>query len=243
MTNLSINLNKVALLRNSRGRDFPNLIEFAQKCLDLGVQGLTIHPRQDQRHITKQDAVDLSEYLKNKADIELNIEGYPSEDFLSLVEGLKPAQCSFVPDGPDQLTSDHGWNLLNNHEFEFVKAACERINEFGIRTAIFLDPDVEQVKKASETGASRIELYTETYASNFATQRGESVFSLFREAALEAQQNGIGVNAGHDLDLNNLSHFLSIPDILEVSIGHALIVECIERGLENVVKQYLDICN
>jgi len=241
MTNLSVNLNKIALLRNSRGRDFPNIIKFAEKFIALGAQGVTIHPRQDERHITKQDAYDLGGYFKIMDGLELNIEGYPSEDFLSMVEEIRPDQCTLVPDGPDQLTSDHGWNL--KVDFDFVRSSIERISQLGIRTAIFLDPDIEQVKLVPSTGADRIELYTEQYASTFDTGEGSRIFQKFKTAASEAKHLNIGVNAGHDLDLLNLPKFLEIEDILEVSIGHALMIECIEQGMTNVIREYLDICS
>jgi len=234
MTNLSVNLNKIALLRNSRGRDFPNIIKFAEKFIALGAQGVTIHPRQDERHITKQDAYDLGGYFKIMDGLELNIEGYPSEDFLSMVEEIRPDQCTLVPDGPDQLTSDHGWNL--KVDFDFVRSSIERISQLGIRTAIFLDPDIEQVKLVPSTGADRIELYTEQYASTFDTGEGSRIFQKFKTAASEAKHLNIGVNAGHDLDLLNLPKFLEIEDILEVSIGHALMIECIEQGMTNVIR-------
>lgn len=240
MTVLSVNLNKIALLRNSRGRDFPSVVQFAQKFIDLGVRGITIHPRQDERHITRQDAVDLGHLVKGLEDIELNIEGYPSEDFLELVEKVSPTQCTLVPDSPTQLTSDHGWDLTQ--QFEQVHETCTRLNGAGIRPAIFLDPDTSQVKLAPATGTKRIELYTEEYAATYGTEEHESVFRRYEESAVLAQELGLEVNAGHDLDLGNLARFLEIDGILEVSIGHALTVECIEDGMTEVVGKYLDIC-
>ncbi len=240
MTALSVNLNKLALLRNSRGRDFPNLIEFSKKFTLLGAHGITIHPREDERHITKIDAIELGKFLSENPAVELNIEGYPSEEFLTLIEQIKPTQCTLVPDSPEQLTSDHGWDL--EKEGEFVHRACVRLNEAGIRSAIFLDPEVNQVKLASDTETKRIELYTEKYAATFNTPKHEEVFEHYQAASLEAQRLGLGVNAGHDLDLNNLSKFLTIGDILEVSIGHVLTVECLEYGMKNVIGKYLDIC-
>lgn len=243
MTNLSINLNKIALLRNSRGRDYPNLIDFAAKFVSLGVQSLTIHPRQDERHIKKQDARELAQFLTSHLDVELNIEGYPSDDFLLLVDELKPSQCSLVPDSPNQLTSDHGWDLFNQSELQLVTESCKHLNTLGVRSVVFIEPDIKQICQVPETGAERIELYTENYASNYHSGRRRSVLYTFRNAAIEAQKLGIGVNAGHDLDLCNLEQFLTISNILEVSIGHALVVECIEQGLETVVRNYLSICN
>ena len=240
MTKLSVNLNKIALLRNARGRNFPNVVNFANKFINLGVHGITVHPRQDERHITVKDTIDLSNLLSRNNDVEFNIEGYPSEEFLSLVETTKPTQCTLVPDSPDQLTSDHGWELLE-HE-EFVKESCSRLSNAGIRTSIFLDPDIEQVKLAKKTGTNRIELYTEAYAASYNTPQNNELFEQYMEASIEAQKLGLGVNAGHDLDLLNLSKFLTIQGILEVSIGHVLTIECIEQGMESVIKKYLDIC-
>ncbi|MEE9445460.1 MAG: pyridoxine 5'-phosphate synthase [Cocleimonas sp.] len=240
MTVLSVNLNKIALLRNSRGRDYPNVVEFAEKFIALGVQGITIHPREDERHITRQDAYDLSDLLANKGNIEFNIEGYPSDNFLALVHELKPTQCTLVPDSPDQLTSDHGWDL--SKESNFLRDICESLNADNIRSAIFLDPDVAQVKQVPKTKAQRIELYTEAFASTYGTANHEESFSQYKQATHQAQALGIGVNAGHDLDLSNLKEFLTIENILEVSIGHALTIESIEQGMDKVVAQYLDIC-
>lgn len=241
MTKLSVNVNKIALLRNSRGRDFPNVVAFAKKFIDLGVQGITIHPRQGERHIKRQDARDLAEFLKTYSGIELNVEGFPSEPFMKLVQEIKPDQCTLVPDAADQLTSDHGWDLKRNGVF--LREIISRINQAGCRTSLFIDPDIKQIKMVPETGADRIELYTETFASTFNTPEAEKVFSRFKAAAEEAQRLGIGVNAGHDLDLNNLAKFLTIDGVLEVSIGHALIVECIELGMKEVIRRYLDICH
>ena len=241
MAVLSVNLNKIALLRNSRGHDFPNVVAFARKFIGLGVRGITIHPRQDERHITRQDAYDLGHLVSGLHDVELNIEGYPSEDFLELVEEIRPTQCTLVPDSPTQLTSDHGW-VLTKH-LDQVRDACSRLNGAGIRSAIFLDPDKSQVRIAPDTGTRRIELYTEDYAASYGTKENESVFRKYESSAILAQELGLGVNAGHDLDLVNLARFLEIDGILEVSIGHALTVECIENGMNEVVGKYLDICS
>lgn len=240
MTLLSVNLNKIALLRNSRGRDFPNVCQFANKFMDLGVRGITVHPRQDERHITNQDAYDLGALIAPLEGIEYNIEGYPSEDFLRMVEEIKPDQCTLVPDAPGQLTSDHGWDMQT--QFEQVDEVCQRLNAMGVRSAIFLDPEVEQVELAAKSSAQRIELYTEEFASTWNTDAQGDVLARYRVAALKAQELGLGVNAGHDLDSQNLADFLTIPNILEVSIGHVLTIECIERGMVNVVQDYLAIC-
>jgi pyridoxine 5-phosphate synthase len=241
MTKLSVNLNKIALLRNSRGRDFPNVFTFAAKFIERGVHGITVHPREDERHITVDDSIKLGEMLADMPNIEFNIEGYPSEEFLSLVEKIKPEQCTLVPDSPDQLTSDHGWGLTE--DAEFAKASCARLARAGIRSALFLDPDVAHVELAAKTGVDRIELYTELYAATHKTPKSEAVLTQYKAAATRAQELGLGVNAGHDLDLQNLPGFLGLKDILEVSIGHVLTVECIEQGMDTVVKQYLEICN
>jgi len=241
MTKLSVNINKIALLRNSRGRDFPNVVEFAKKFIALGVHGITVHPRQDERHITVQDVHDLSQLMPSGGAVEFNVEGYPSEDFLSLVEEVKPAQCTLVPDAPGQLTSDHGWDL--NLHSEALNTICRRLNSDGIRTAIFLDPSLEQVELVPSTAANRIELYTESLATAYGTKEFGGVIETFKAAAARAQDLGIEVNAGHDLDLNNLSHFLKIKGIEEVSIGHVLMVECIELGMNTVIDKYLTICN
>jgi pyridoxine 5-phosphate synthase len=241
MTVLSVNLNKIALLRNSRGRDFPNVVDFARKYYDLGVRGITIHPRQDERHITRQDALNLGRLASDLRNIELNVEGYPSEEFLKLVERVNPTQCTLVPDSPSQLTSDHGWDLTTH--LDQVRDTCSRLNSAGIRSAIFLDPEKDQIRIAPDTGTNRIELYTEEYAATYGTKENDKIFQKFKEAAMLAQELGLGVNAGHDLDLVNLSRFLDIDGILEVSIGHALTVESIEKGMEEVIGKYLDICN
>ncbi|MCP4791021.1 MAG: pyridoxine 5'-phosphate synthase [Gammaproteobacteria bacterium] len=240
MTLLSVNLNKIALLRNSRGRDFPNVCDFARKNIDLGVRGITVHPRQDERHITNQDAYDLGAMLAPMKGIEYNIEGYPSDHFLRMVEDIKPDQCTLVPDSPDQLTSDHGWDMKT--QFDEVDAICQRLNALGVRSAIFLDPDVEQVQLAAQSAAQRIELYTEQYAAKWGTPMQGAVLEQYRAAATKAQELSLGVNAGHDLDSQNLADFLCIPNVLEVSIGHVLTVECIERGMVSVISDYLAIC-
>lgn len=241
MTVLSVNLNKIALLRNSRGRDFPSVVEFARKFYDLGVRGITIHPRQDERHITRQDALDLGRLVGDLGNIELNIEGYPSVEFLKLVERVNPTQCTLVPDSPSQLTSDHGWDLTKH--LDRVRDTCSRLKNSGIRSAIFLDPEKNQIRIAPNTGTDRIELYTEEYAATYGTKENEKIFQKFNEAAILAQELELGVNAGHDLDLINLPKFLGIDGILEVSIGHALTVESIEKGMDEVIGKYLNICD
>ncbi|MBL4886899.1 MAG: pyridoxine 5'-phosphate synthase [Flavobacteriaceae bacterium] len=240
MTALSVNLNKLALLRNSRGHNAPDLLHYAKRFIELGVQGITIHPRPDERHITQQDAYELAHLLRGFPRVEFNIEGYPSEAFLQLVERCKPTQCTLVPDAEDQLTSDHGWDFTQH--LDTLKPIIQRLKKAGVRVAVFLDPDIEQIELTAQSGTDRIELYTEEFASEFSSNKAKDVLNKYQVAAILAQKLGLGVNAGHDLNLKNLPSFLSIPDILEVSIGHALIIECIDHGIEKVVSDYLSIC-
>lgn len=240
MTELSVNVNKIALLRNSRGHDAPNVVEFAKKFIDLGVKGITIHPRQDERHITRQDARDLGDLIRPLPGIELNIEGYPSEEFLQLIEEVKPDQTTLVPDLPDQLTSDHGFDF--HTQADFLAPILDRLKATGTRISVFLDPDLEQVKLAAKSQADRIELYTEEYARAFHQAAHHEVHQRYHDAAQLAQKLGLGVNGGHDLNLENLPKFVEIPGILEVSIGHALIIECLEHGMNHVIRRYLAIC-
>ena len=240
MTALSVNVNKLALLRNSRGRNYPDLLHFVERFIALGVQGITIHPRPDERHIRRQDAYDLAALLKEHPEIEFNIEGYPSDDFLQLIADIKPHQCTLVPDTATQLTSDHGWDC--GADKGFLRHTCHVIRKLGVRVALFLDPDADQAGHAAALGAQRIELYTEEYARAFGKPAQAHVLHHYVTAARTAQQLGMGVNAGHDLDLQNLPTFLQIPGILEVSIGHALMVESIELGMNHVIGRYLDIC-
>jgi pyridoxine 5-phosphate synthase len=240
MTVLSVNVNKIALLRNSRGRDFPSVIEFAKRVIGLGVKGITVHPRPDERHITRRDIRELTSFLADYPGVEFNIEGYPSEDFMELVLNAKPDQCTLVPDAPDQLTSDHGWDI-SAHE-SLLSNVLGRLRDADIRSSIFLDPDVEMVERVPSVGADRIELYTESYAQAFGSESQDAVLEKYRAAALRASQLDLGLNAGHDLNLANLSEFLTIPSILEVSIGHALIVESLHQGVDKVIARYLALC-
>ncbi len=240
MTVLSVNVNKIALLRNSRGRDFPSVIEFAKRVIGLGVKGITVHPRPDERHITRRDIRELTSFLADYPGVEFNIEGYPSEDFMELVLNAKPDQCTLVPDAPDQLTSDHGWDI-SAHE-SLLSNVLGRLRDADIRSSLFLDPDVEMVERVPSVGADRIELYTESYAQAFGSESQDAVLEKYRAAALRASQLGLGLNAGHDLDLANLGEFLTIPSILEVSIGHALIVESLHQGVDKVIARYLALC-
>ena len=239
MTVLSVNVNKIALLRNSRGRDFPCVVGFSEQLIDLGVKAITVHPRPDERHVTRRDVYALSEMLRDKPQVEFNIEGYPSEDFIKMVLEVCPDQCTLVPDSPGQLTSDHGWNIPEN---QFVlQQVLSELRESGVRSSLFLDPDSEMVGHVTSVAADRIELYTENFANHHAGPQQEAVFERYRAAAQRAGQLGIGINAGHDLDLQNLAKFLQIPNILEVSIGHALIVESLQLGVTEVIKRYLTI--
>ncbi len=241
MTMLSVNVNKIALLRNSRGRDFPNLVNFVERLINLGVKGITVHPRPDERHVTRQDVRDISEFLSLYPDVEFNIEGYPSEAFLGLVLEVVPSQCTLVPDDPGQLTSDHGWDVAAN--LDFLSSVVKRLKDAGIRSSLFLDPDLGQLESLPAVGVDRIELYTEEFAQHFGLESEHRVFQRYAEVAASASARGIGLNGGHDLDLNNLPRFLEIPDILEVSIGHALVVESLGEGLEAVVSRYLAIAS
>lgn len=240
MTALSVNVNKLALLRNSRGRNHPDLLKFAARFIELGVHGITVHPRPDERHVKRADARALAAFLRDFPHVEFNIEGYPSPEFLQLIRETRPHQCTLVPDADNQLTSDHGWNC--REQGALLAPILREVKDLGVRAAVFLDADAGQAECAAELGADRIELYTEAYAQAFGTAQQDSVLARYREAAQHAQAAGLGVNAGHDLDLRNLGSFLTIPGILEVSIGHALTVECIEEGMQRVITRYLDIC-
>lgn len=234
MVKLSINVNKIATLRNARGGDRPNVVQAARTCIEAGCHGITVHPRPDGRHIRTQDVLDLAAMLA----VEFNIEGYPSPAFLDLVCRVRPAQCTLVPDPPDVLTSNVGWNLKG--DVAWLGDALKRLHNHGICTSLFLEPDPEQVRRAKDIGTDRIELYTERYAKMFGTPEKEQVFAAYHQAALTAQEVGLGLNAGHDLNLDNLSFFAqNIPGLLEVSIGHALICDALDMGLREAVKAYL----
>ncbi|MBT3531424.1 MAG: pyridoxine 5'-phosphate synthase [Gammaproteobacteria bacterium] len=239
MTMLSVNVNKIALLRNSRGRDYPNVLAFVDQLISLGVKGITVHPRPDERHVTRQDAIDIGEFLKAKPGIEFNVEGYPSREFMDLVIQLKPDQCTLVPDEPGQLTSDHGWDVAGNKDQ--LTAVLAELKQHGIRSSLFLDPSPILVSHVLAVGADRIELYTEDFANNYGTPDQEKITGQYADTAAKAEELGIGVNAGHDLDLENLTRFLLIPNVKEVSIGHALVVESLQMGISTVVGKYLRI--
>jgi len=231
-TKLSVNINKIATLRNARGGDFPNVIEFARLAQEYGADGITIHPRPDERHIRYQDAKDLRKIVYK----EFNIEGNPIEKFIDLVLKVKPEQVTLVPDDPYQITSDHGWDTIQNKNK--LSAIINKFKEAGIRTSIFVDPIPEMIKGAVETGTDRIELYTELYAKEYPNNPKKAV-NTFREAAILAHELGLGINAGHDLNLENISFFKqNVPYLDEVSIGHALVVESLLYGMENVINMY-----
>lgn len=239
MTKLSVNLNKVALLRNARNIGIPSVVKAAQICISAGAHGLTLHPRPDERHARAIDVHDLSELLSAHPDMELNMEGTPFPGFLKLVREVKPAQCTLVPDSPEAFTSDHGWNLAEDGEQ--LKPIVSDLKRLGIRVSLFMDADTTQMEYAKDVGTDRIELYTGPYAAAYGGGETERVFESFARAARRAQELGLGVNAGHDLNLKNLAKFCSIPGVLEVSIGHALIADALELGLFNAVRAYLDV--
>lgn len=215
------------------------MLDFAELCIQSGAHGVTIHPRPDQRHATYEDVIDLAEFRNRQTGIELNIEGYPSRDFLDVVIAAQPDQCTLVPDAPNQVTSDHGWDT--DTQSHTLKPIIAELKESGIRTSIFLNPEPELIRSAAETGSDRIELYTESYAKAYGTDDEAKVLDEYRTTALAAQEAGLGVNAGHDLNQRNLAEFLAIPGILEVSIGHALTIEALLEGYETTVKSYVSI--
>jgi len=234
MTRLSVNINKIATLRNSRGGKVPSVKEAAIKCQQFGAQGITVHPRPDERHITRKDVYELKPLITT----EFNIEGYPSEDFLKMVTEIKPEQVTLVPDKHDQLTSDHGWDTWDN--LSFLKDVIFRLRENEIRTSIFVDPDPYIVEGAAEVKTNRIELYTEPYARFYPIDKLKAV-ELFVGAAKMADNLDIEVNAGHDLSLENLNYlYRKIPNLKEVSIGHALISDALYMGLKTTIQKYLD---
>lgn len=234
MTRLSVNINKVATLRNARGENMPDVQKFAVDCEALGAQGITVHPRPDERHITRRDVALLRPLVKT----EFNIEGYPSEEFMTLVLANRPTQATLVPDAADVLTTSEGWDVKAN--MEFLSSIVRRLQEAGIRVSIFVTPDPEQIRAAKQAGADRVELYTKPYADNYDTDR-EAAVKPFIEASAVAAECGLGVNAGHDLNSRNLAYFHQmLPKLDEVSIGHAIISEALYDGIATVLKRYLD---
>ncbi len=234
MTRLSVNINKIATLRNARGGNIPNVLTTAIACERYGAQGITVHPRPDERHIRYQDVYDL----KKEIQTEFNIEGNCQEDkFVQLVLANKPAQVTLVPDANAQITSNHGWDTIKNKTY--LRDMVSQFKQEGIRVSLFVDPVEEMVEAAAETGADRVELYTEAYASEYGYDKEKAIEPYFK-AAVKAREVGLGLNAGHDLDLHNLAFFNErIPGLVEVSIGHALIADALFLGLEETIKRYL----
>jgi len=233
MIRLSVNINKIATLRNARGGNMPDLVKAAKDIEAYGAQGITVHPRPDERHITYKDV----ESLRSIVSTEFNIEGNPIKSFIDLVVKHKPDQVTLVPDDPNQLTSDHGWDTVKHKSF--LKEVIQEFKNAGIRTSIFVDPVLEMIEGAKESGTDRIELYTESYAHNYAENKEKAVYPFVISAKL-AKEIGLGINAGHDLNLDNLNFFSkNIPWLDEVSIGHALIADALYYGLDNAVNMYL----
>jgi pyridoxine 5-phosphate synthase len=233
MTRLSVNINKIATLRNARGGNNPDVVKAAIDCERFGAQGITVHPRPDERHIRYQDVLDLNEVVTS----EFNIEGYPDERYLEIVKKVKPAQATLVPDPPDVLTSNAGWDTINNQEL--LTGVIKELKQSGCRVSLFIDTDQKMIEAAKEAGADRVELYTEPYAVRYPKDK-ELAVSKYVKAAETAKSIGLGLNAGHDLDLNNLRYLKqNIPYLDEVSIGHALISDALYLGLENTIQLYL----
>lgn len=234
MTRLSVNINKIATLRNARGGNNPDVIKTAIDCERFGAQGITVHPRPDERHIRYDDVIKLKEVITT----EFNIEGYPDQRYMELVREVKPAQATLVPDPPDVLTSNAGWDTIEHKTF--LQEIVLELKNQNIRTSLFIDPDLRMIEGAAETGTDRIELYTEMYASEYVSDKVAAVKS-YKESAILALELSLGLNAGHDLDLNNLKYLKSeIPSLAEVSIGHALVCDAIYLGLDNTIQLYLN---
>lgn len=232
MTNLSVNINKIATLRNARGENRPCVEDVAVDCERFGAQGITVHPRPDERHIRRDDVFRLRPLVRT----EFNIEGYPSPEFIDLVLQVRPEQVTLVPDAPDTLTSNHGWDVEAN--LDFLTSVVERFKDAGIRTSIFVDPVAAQIAAAAKTGADRVELYTKPYADQYPANPAAAV-APYAEASRAAHNVGLGVNAGHDLNLDNLAYFKhNVPYLNEVSIGHALICDALYLGLEETIRRY-----
>ncbi len=233
MTKLSVNINKIATLRNARGGDVPSVTQVAIDAQRYGAQGITVHPRPDQRHITRKDVYDLKPLIST----EFNIEGNPHQPFIDLVLDIRPEQVTLVPDADDALTSNAGWDCIKHKDF--LKEVVSEFKKAGIRTSLFLDPNPEMVRHAADTGTDRIELYTEAYAKQYPTNK-EAALLPYLQTAQKAEEYHLGLNAGHDLSLENLKYFAeNIPNLIEVSIGHALISEALYLGLENTIQAYL----
>lgn len=239
MIRLSVNVNKIAVLRNSRGGSIPDVLRAARTCIAAGCHGITVHPRPDARHITRQDVMDLSSMLKAEFPrIEFNIEGYPSPEFIDLISTVKPTQCTLVRDPPGVLTSNAGWPL--GRATRWLRPILRQLGDKGIRSSLFIEPLSTIVERAHELGAARIELYTGPYASTFGTPQGDAILRAHRDAARLARKLGLGVNAGHDLDLHNIPRYVAaVKGLQEASIGHALIADALYLGLTRSVKAYL----
>ncbi|MFP6584315.1 MAG: pyridoxine 5'-phosphate synthase [Candidatus Hydrogenedentota bacterium] len=236
MAQLSVNLNKIALIRNSREGHAPNVVDFALSAIAFGAQGITVHPRPDARHIRRDDVFTLGKAI----NVEFNIEGNPMPEFNALVHEVKPAQVTLVPDDPAQLTSDHGWDLKK--EGEALKPIIQAYRDAGIRVSLFMDPVAEEIARARECGADRVELYTEAYAAAYGSDDEAAILKTYVESAQAALDAGLGVNAGHDLNQANLGLFCrEVPEVLEVSIGHALISEALVDGWETTIRNYVSI--
>ena len=236
-TKLSVNINKIALLRNARGAQVPDVVKFALDCQRFGADGITIHPRPDERHITQKDVSDLAAFLP-QANYEFNIEGYPSDDFVQMVLKAKPNQVTLVPDAPEQLTSDHGWDVLSN--YTLLNEVCMEFQKNNIRISLFMDPVSMQLELAKKAGADRIEFYTGPYAHGYEIGLDKaSIVAGFKAVLPLLEDLGLGINAGHDSNLDNLLFLKqSIPDLLEVSIGQAFVRDCLYYGLENTINMY-----
>ncbi len=240
MTAFSANLNKIALLRNTRDNGIPDVVHFARQCIAAGAAGITVHPRPDKRHTRPSDVYALRK-LTRELNVEFNIEGYPTDEFLRLVLEVRPEQCTLVPDAPDQKTSDHGWDVVA--QADLLQLVVPPLAVAGIRVSIFMDPAPELMPLVPATGAHRIELYTEPYATSFATLDQATSLARYAASAEAARRAGLGVNAGHDLNLDNLGPFLkTVPHVEEVSIGHALIADALELGMSEAVRRYVAIC-
>jgi pyridoxine 5-phosphate synthase len=237
MTKLSVNVNKLATLRNSRGKNNPDVLKTTLDMITYGAQGITVHPRPDGRHIRREDVFAISKAI----NVEFNIEGYPDKTFLELVKAIKPTQCTLVPDPPHVLTSNAGWEIEKNKGFLYD--IVHILHQNGIRTSLFIDPmriSPKELDALADIKTDRIELYTEAYAEAFGTDKLAEVLNIYQDVATEITELGIGINAGHDLDLRNLSHFVqTIPNIVEVSIGHALICDALQSGLRDTIIKYL----
>lgn len=233
MTKLSVNINKIATLRNARGGNIPDLLTVAKDCQRFGAQGITVHPRPDERHIRYKDVLNLKPLVYT----EFNIEGYPSKQFIDLMMEVQPSQVTLVPDLPDALTSNAGWNTFKNESF--LADAIGKLKSKGIRTSIFMETDLNNIENAVKTGTDRIELYTENYAKEFSSNK-QNAIEPYIAAAVKANELGLGINAGHDLNLENLQYFsINVPGLLEVSIGHALISDALYYGLQSTIQLYL----